>query len=190
MTDSGEAVCWTSQERESTLADELTLPDLPPGKYTAIDVRYAFFGWAQESLTVCALTRAKGAFCSTTPRVHANVYPESARSLQGPYTSVAVSGSGPCALSVTGEIEGCGLYGDSNTTRYVAVSPGENHVCAVTDEGHLECWVHGSGWFAKGELLVMSPPAPSSGGYVDVGVGYGHGCALEEAGGGGLLGRR
>lgn len=68
VTDGGEAVCWTSQEPETDYSHELALPDLPPGEYTTVDVRYSFFGWGQESLTVCALTRAKSAFCSQTAR--------------------------------------------------------------------------------------------------------------------------
>ncbi len=180
VTDGGEAICWTSRERESTASDELVLPDLPPGEYTAVDVRYASFGWAQESLTVCALTRADGAFCSTTPRLHANVYPVSTWSLQGDFASVAVSGRSSCALSVTGEIEGC-ESGEDGAGRYVALSAGREHVCAATDAGQLKCWVH-SGWFAQGEVLVMYPPGSSTGSYVDVGVGNGHGCALDEGG--------
>ncbi len=183
VTDGGEAVCWTSQEGESPSWDELALPDLPPEEYTAIDVRYAFFGWAQESLTVCALVGTWGAVCSGAGRAHATVLEPSTWVLEGHYTSVAVSGRSSCALGVTGDIAGCGWYGDKGATRYVVVSPGEKHVCAVTDEGHLECWVHGSGWFVKGDLFLMDPLARSSAGYVDVSVGHRYGCALDEAGG-------
>ena len=181
VTDASEAVCWTSQEPWAASSYELALPELPPGEYTEVDVRYAFFGWGQESLTVCALTRTKSAVCSEAARAQGSVYPVSTWLLQSTYTSVAVSGRDSCALSAAGEIEGCGLW-DSRTTRYVALSPGEKHVCAATDAGQLECWVHGSGWFVQGEVFVMDPPAPSSAGYVDVDVGHGYACALDETG--------
>ncbi len=178
VTDGGAAACWTSQEREPTTFDRLSLPDLPPGSYTTVDVRHASLGWSRESLGVCALTRTQGAACAMAGRVHAHALPVSTHLLHETYTSVAVSGDSHCALTTTGELDGCGA---PRGARYVAVSPGEKHVCAVTDGGHLECWVHGSGWFAHGDLRVMHPPAPVSGGYVDVDVGHGYGCALDEA---------
>lgn len=181
VTEGGEAVCWTSQELETDYSHELALPDLPPGEYTTVDVRYSFFGWGQESLIVCGLTRTEGAVCSKAARAQGSAYPQSTWSLQGAYASVAVSGRDSCGLSIAGEIEGCGVW-DSRATRYVAVSPGEKHVCAATDVGHLECWVHGSGWFLQGEVFVMDPPPPSSGGYVGVGVGHAYACALDETG--------
>ena len=163
-------------------SEELTFPDIPPGEYTAIAARYAFYGWAEETLTVCALVGTEEAVCWRTTRVHASPYPLSTWSLEGHYTSVAVSGSDFCGLRVTGAIEGCGLPKDDGAPHYVAVSPGENHVCAVTDAGHLECWTHGSGWFGQGEVFVMKPPASSSRRYVTVSMGRGYGCALSEAG--------
>ena len=181
LTDGSEVVCW-SQEGRPVSSEELILPDPPPGAYTALSVRYAFLGWDRHHLTVCALAGTDGAVCRTAGRAHASVFPPSTWFFDGDYASVAVSRRSFCGLAVTGEIEGCGLPQGDGTARYAAVSPGEKHVCAITDAGDLECWVHGSGWFVQGELFVMDPPASSSVGYVAVSVGHGYGCALTEVG--------
>ena len=181
LTDGSEVVCW-SVEGSPVYSEELILPDPPPGAYTAMSVRYAFLGWAMHYLTVCALAGTGGAVCSTAMSAHAIAYPPSTWLIEGDYASIAVSGLSFCGLTVTGQIEGCGLPAGDGTARYAAVSPGEKHVCAITAAGDLECWVHGSGWFYQGELFVMDPPAAASDAYVAVSVGDGYGCALTEVG--------
>ena len=181
VTDEGEGVCWSSLAGPQTNA--LTLPELLPWEYAAIDVRHSYFGAGLEFLTVCGLLRTGSAVCSSAARLDGTAREPSTWILEGRYASVAVSGRYSCALSFTGEIEGCGGHGESGTTRYTAISPGEKHVCAVADEGHLECWPHGSGWFGSGDLFLMDPPAPSPAGYLDVSVGVWFGCALDGAGG-------
>ena len=58
--------------------------------------------------------------------------------------------------------------------RYVALSTGYAHACALTDVGEAVCW-------ANVENKVTRP-APAPGRFVAVSDGYGHTCALTEAG--------
>ncbi len=179
LAETREIACWLSNSSgEST---ELILPDPPIGHtYTAISVRHAFFGWAMYSLTVCARTAAGDALCWQRGSAHSTVYEPSVWLIPGNYATVAVSGRDFCGLTVEGEIEGCGLPPSDRTIRYKAVSPGEKHVCAVTDAGRLECWTHGTGWIFQGELFVMNPPASSTSRYTEVSVGGSYACALTE----------
>ena len=91
LTDGSELVCW-SQEGSRASPEELVLPDPPPGAYTALSVRYAFLGWAENHLTVCALAGTDGAVCSTARSAHAIAYPPSTWFIEGHYASVASVG--------------------------------------------------------------------------------------------------
>ena len=107
LTDGSELVCW-SQEGSRASPEELVLPDPPPGAYTALSVRYAFLGWGQDHLALCALMSTDGAVCWGAGSAHATLSPQTTRVLEGRYTSVGVSRRSFCGLTVAGEIEGCG----------------------------------------------------------------------------------
>jgi len=97
---------------------------------------------------------------------------------EGSWHSVAADGH-YCALAFDGSLTcwGSDLWGQSSPTsgQWLAVDTGERTTCAVAaDDGHLECW----GDDFSGQLLV-----PEDDVFIDVSMGYSHGCALTQDGG-------
>jgi alpha-tubulin suppressor-like RCC1 family protein len=75
------------------------------------------------------------------------------------------------------------LMSATNAQRYIDLSAGQFHTCAVRDDGSVECWGQNAfgqlgGMSAGGAIPVMVMDLPS---VRDVECGYYHCCALTEA---------
>lgn len=59
-----------------------------------------------------------------------------------------------------------------------AIASGEATSCAITDDGHVACWL--TYGYIDDHRESVHPPTDA--GYVDIAVGYEHGCALRQDG--------
>jgi alpha-tubulin suppressor-like RCC1 family protein len=166
----------------------------------------------------CALTAAGTVLCwgdnnagglgdgSTTP----SLVPVAVMGLSSPVVAIAAGGTGyTCALTTAGGIlcwggNHFGTLGDGTTTDSLvpvpvsglasgvaAISAGEDHVCAVTTTGSLQCWGN-NGWGQLGNdygppgywasNVPLTVPGFSSGVAAATAAGS-HTCALTTAGG-------
>ena len=67
--------------------------------------------------------------------------------------------------------------------KYVAISSGSWHSCALRDDGHVDCWQRDSAEFDHGQ-----PLAPADSEFVAITSGRYHSCALREDGTNRMLG--
>ena len=175
LTEVGAVVCWGEFWNG--------LPDLPPGRYTAISVGAAGDTIGSVYENTCAVADAGEIICWK------DGYGAADRGLfryPGDYVAVQAYGSGFCALTAGGELinhwgEDC-FTTSVESTRYTAVSLGRNHDCALTAAGAAVCQRGLFGFLFAGAVTVMHPPDPAPGRYTAISVGDGYACALTAAG--------
>ena len=140
---------------------------------------------------VCAVTQAGGIQCADHGLYRVSIGGDAGQSsvMQPPtpmpgrrYETVSVSSPGShtyvCALTDLGEAD-CWrstdnkvAYSDPPFGGYVAVSDGNGHTCALTEDRQVVCW----GWNNFGQADVPE------GRYTAVSAGFASTCALNEAG--------
>ncbi|MCY4616749.1 MAG: hypothetical protein OXC71_10225 [Chloroflexi bacterium] len=193
LTEEGAVVCWGLEDSDFDKA--LLPPDPPMGSYTAIRVEHNSPGLGAHFLTACALADAGDLVCWGSGEAHLNPLGAETSRRSGDYALVGGifcdrSGAGDPA-SV--ERDWCHRSTDDGAGRYLAVSPGEAHTCAITDAGVAVCEAGRSSisYDIDGVLSVMTPPERSHDRYVDVSMGNTlwehsvpavHACALTESG--------
>ncbi|WP_428001138.1 fibronectin type III domain-containing protein [Acidovorax sp.] len=160
----------------------------------------------------CALTAAGGVQCwgrnnegqlgngSTTSKST----PQPVTGLASGVAVIAAGGNHTCALTTAGAVQ-CwgnnpfGQLGDGSTTNtttpqpvtglasgVAAISAGENHTCALTTAGAVQCWGRNAyGQLGDGSTTNKSTPQPVTGmasGVAAIAAGGNHTCALTTAG--------
>lgn len=191
VTDSGAVKCWGLNEH-GQLGDGSTTGSLVPVDVVGLGagIRSVAAGYEHT----CAVTTAGAVKCwganesgelgdgSTTDRLA----PVDVQGLAADVVSVTAggdySGGQTCALMATGSIvcwgnNGSGQLGDGTTTNrstpttvtargpgYQAVSAGDEHVCALTSEGEVQCWGENLyGQLGNGSTDDQAIPSPVPG---------------------------
>ncbi len=167
LSEAGAATCWGSAAQSPWSAATESLWFAPAAhRYTAIE---AGFGEA------CALTEAGAPVCwnSAGPSTGPLADPPS-----GSFVSISLGWPGhACALTQGGEAACWGRDSDGQLAvppgRYRAISAGDAlYSCGIDLAGDLVCW---------GDVPIDSTEFPA-GPYVALTTGWGHICALTEAG--------
>ena len=143
-----------------------------PTRYVAVD---------GTSAHICAITEAGAIVCDSegVDFQDGRLYTlNPSDSGAGPYSAVSVSHSQASALRDDGGVD-CWVHVENkipppnpSPQRYVTVSDGWGHTCALTEDGEARCW----GWNNFGQ--AEAPP----GRFTEISAGLIGTCALTETG--------
>ena len=146
------------------------VPDLPPGPLQSVSLNW---GYGPGDYGVgCALTESGEATCW-------HFY---SADRPGPYAMTSLA-SGACGVTGSGEVvcrdHASNWSPDVPAGRYVSVSTGTAHGCALTNAGEAHCW----GEFGQHDYgFPYGPVDPPPGRYTAITSGHHRACAVTEAG--------
>ncbi len=162
----------------------------------ALNLNGNAYCWGQDSLGQLGNSRLVN---STTPIPVAG--PGAVGSAALRFSSISAGGFHTCGITVGGALwcwgdNAVGAVGDSAVTgiadapvqtlsneRFVQVSAGRRHTCALTEQGAVYCWgSNASRQLANPTVAFLRVPTPVRGGYTGVTVGTDHSCALLASG--------
>lgn len=174
LAESRDVVCWGLENLPPERA-HLAPPDPPAGEYEAIRVESAHHGLGIHSLTACALAAAGDVVCWGIVHSHLQLLESFTTRYPGSYEAVGdvfcdrTGKAGAVPLGGTW----CDLSGGGEAGGHLAISPGEDHVCAVTAAGTATCETErrSVSYELRGVLSVMAPPDPAPERYVTVSTG-------------------
>ena len=201
--------CW-GWNASGQLGDGTTTSRLMPAAVSGLAsgvVAVTAAGWHSCAVTTTGAVRCWGSNDNgqlgdgtTTWRVT----PVGVTGLGSGVAAVSASGGHTCALTFGGAVvvlgqQRWGQLGDGTTTSRsspvavsglgsgaVAVAAASRHTCALTGAGAVVCWGHNdTGQLGDGTTTTRPTPVAVSGlggGVVAVTAGYGHTCALTDAG--------
>ncbi|MBN1439623.1 MAG: hypothetical protein JW929_09460 [Anaerolineales bacterium] len=157
VTDAGGVKCWGNNEHGQLGNGTIVSSSLPVDVSGVTDTVAVTAGWGHA----CALTAGGGVKCWG-------------------YNANGELGNGRTADSAV-PVDVQGLESGA-----VAVDAGDDHTCAVTEDGGLKCW----GWNDYGQLGDWTKDARSipvaspffGGGVADVAAGWGHTCVRTAEG--------
>ena len=177
LSTSGEIVCWQYRNHHPQTVERYG------GPYRSVQVLGSRF---------CALS-ADGSLVSPYGSRNYDYCGYLHQPAEGNLVQLSVGNGHACALTETGAAicgPGSALWypgakrvmrpPDSRDDPFVSLSVGdadsddEAYACAVTESGEAVCWAN--------EDNKRPAPEPPDGGYVGLGDGYGHTCALDERG--------